>query len=44
MIFFDFLLACIQKPERAGKKTDIEFVDRVTISVWALNALRFQNP
>ena len=43
MIFFGFLLACIQKPERAGKKTDID-IDRVTISVWALNALRFQNP
>ena len=38
--FFGFLLACIHKPERAGKKTDIEFVDRVTISV---SALRFQN-
>lgn len=31
--FFGFLLACIHKPERAGKKTDIEFVDRVIISV-----------
>lgn len=41
--FFGFLLACSHKPERAGKKTDIEFVDRVIISVWALNALRFQN-
>ena len=30
--FFGFLLACIHKPERAGKKTDID-IDRVTISV-----------